>query len=272
MAFTPRIRHLRHQDYDRVRRRDKTIAFLVARATALAGTGAAKVFTATPTFAVATLTLGATPLNNSTVTVNGTVYTFKTTLSAGPAVPYEVLIGAAATNSLDNLVAAINGAAGAGTTYGTGTVAHTTVGATKASASTMTATARFGGTDQNAYPVVTNVVTGSWGTATLTGGAVTSTLASTTHGLLNNTGPYEVSTSGVLPAGGLLAGTEYWTVAVAASTLALATKLGASATPFTTAGTGTHTLTKAASARAIFETIRKNGSRVVSDATDVDNL
>lgn len=271
MAFTPRIRHMRHQDYDRVRRRDKTVSFLAARATALAGTGAAKVFTATPTFALGTLTLGANPANGKIVLINGTTYTFKTALSTGPTVAYEVLIGAAVTNSLDNLVAAVNGAAGAGTTYGTGTVAHVTVGATKASASTMTATARAGGTDANAYPTTTDIASGSWGAATLAGGAVTSTLASTSHGLLANTGPYEASSSGTLP-GGILTNNEYWTLSVATSTLSLTTKPGASVTPFSTAGSGTHTLTKAASARAIFETVRKNGARIVSDATDVDTL
>ena len=65
---------------------------------------------------------GALALNNAvtaddTVTINGVVFTFKTALSTWPAVAGEVLAGANAAASRANLIAAINGAAGAGTTY-----------------------------------------------------------------------------------------------------------------------------------------------------------
>jgi len=46
------------------------------------------------------------------------------------AVPYEVLLGAAAADMLDNLKSAINNTAGEGTTYSTGTRAHPQVTAT----------------------------------------------------------------------------------------------------------------------------------------------
>jgi hypothetical protein len=58
--------------------------------------------------------------NNDTVTVGDVTYTFKTALTS-PAVAGEVLIGADATESAENLIAAINGEEGAGTTYSTGT-------------------------------------------------------------------------------------------------------------------------------------------------------
>ena len=79
--------------------------------------------------ATATLTSDATaPSDDDTVTIGDTVYTFKTALTTDPAaVPYEVLIGISAAVALDNLKSAINGTSGAGTTYGTGTAAHTQV-------------------------------------------------------------------------------------------------------------------------------------------------
>jgi len=46
------------------------------------------------------------------------------------AVANEILIGASAAATLDNIKSAINGTAGAGTTYSTGTVAHTQIDAT----------------------------------------------------------------------------------------------------------------------------------------------
>jgi hypothetical protein len=58
--------------------------------------------------------------NDDIVTVGDATYTFKTALTT-PAVAGEVLIGADATESAENLIAAINGEEGAGTTYSTGT-------------------------------------------------------------------------------------------------------------------------------------------------------
>jgi hypothetical protein len=69
-------------------------------------------------------TFSALPANNDTVTVNGTLYTFKSALSS-PVVANEVLIAATITATIDNLVAAINGELGAGITYSTGTTRPT---------------------------------------------------------------------------------------------------------------------------------------------------
>lgn len=55
--------------------------------------------------------------DTETITINGVVLTMKTTLSTGPTVAGEVLIGANAAASLTNLASAINLGAGAGTTY-----------------------------------------------------------------------------------------------------------------------------------------------------------
>jgi hypothetical protein len=62
----------------------------------------------------ATLTSTGTFSDNDTVTIGGVTFTMKTTLGATAG---NVLIGANAAASIANLVAAINGAAGAGSTY-----------------------------------------------------------------------------------------------------------------------------------------------------------
>lgn len=66
---------------------------------------------------------GPQPTNTQTVTIDGHVYTFNTVLGGAN----SVLIGANTLATLQNLKAAINGAAGAGTIYGIGTAANTSV-------------------------------------------------------------------------------------------------------------------------------------------------
>jgi len=68
----------------------------------------------------AVLTATDNPNEGDTVTVGATTYTFTTTVDAAN----EVLIGATASDTLDNLIAAVNAGAGAGTLYGAGTVAN----------------------------------------------------------------------------------------------------------------------------------------------------
>lgn len=68
--------------------------------------------------ATGVLSFTAAPSNGDTVTINSRTYTFRTTLTP---TADEVLIGASVVTARDNLVAAINGASGAGTTYVAGT-------------------------------------------------------------------------------------------------------------------------------------------------------
>lgn len=63
--------------------------------------------------AAAAVNFSALPADGNTVTVNGTAYRFKAALSA----PNDVLIGATPAACAENLGAAINGAAGAGSVY-----------------------------------------------------------------------------------------------------------------------------------------------------------
>lgn len=71
------------------------------------------------------LTCTANPTNNETVTLDGLVYTFKTTINN--ANQKEVLIGAALADSLTNLKACINLTAGSGTLYSSATTIHPTI-------------------------------------------------------------------------------------------------------------------------------------------------
>jgi hypothetical protein len=85
------------------------------------------------------------PLNNHTVTVNGRVYTFKTTLT-GAADEIHINGG---DGSLTNLAAAINLTGTIGTDYGTGTTINADVSSSAVAASTITLTAKISGTSGN---------------------------------------------------------------------------------------------------------------------------
>lgn len=100
---------------------------------------------------------------------NPTIYTMRTALSS-PAIKNEVLIGANLAASLTNLKAAINGSAGAGTTYSTGTVAHIEVAATTLSGTQLTVAASSAGTAGNSIATTTTAANATWGAATLAGG------------------------------------------------------------------------------------------------------
>lgn len=118
--------------------------------------------------ATGTLTVTANPTAAETVTIEGKVYTFRASLASCS--ENDVLIGATASDSLDNLIAAINGAAGSGTTYCASTVAHTQVTAAAGAGDTMDVTANWVGTSGNTVDTTEALVNGSWGAATLTGG------------------------------------------------------------------------------------------------------
>jgi len=87
-----------------------------------------------------------------------------TTLSGGEAneAPYDVLIGATAEDTIDNLVAAINNAAGEGTTYGTDTPAHPAVTAAKTASDKLTITAKIKGTAAHTVAVESTITTATW--------------------------------------------------------------------------------------------------------------
>lgn len=125
--------------------------------------------------ATGTLTATKQPSANDTVSIGTAgsekVYKFVAALTV-PAVANEVVIsGVNASGTLDNLIAAINGTAGDGTTYGTGTKKHTEVVAVDGDGDTITVTAKAYGTAGNAItstcPVGTAV---AFGATALAGG------------------------------------------------------------------------------------------------------
>lgn len=177
------------------------------------------------------------PANNDTVTIGSTVYTFKTTLTGAA---YEVLIGASAAAALDNLKSAVNATAGAGTTYGTGTVAHTTVAAITNTNTTQLFVARTGGTSGNAIATTETSAHLSFGSATLASGSsagstrnmfglsITGTTAGGVETFTDNylgvltgslggtgtinyiTGSYAITFSGAVTSGNVTATTYQW--------------------------------------------------------------
>ena len=121
-----------------------------------------------PVVATGVLTLTANPIGNETVVIDGWTYTFRTTLA--PPLANDILIGATASDTLDNLIAAINGAGGAGSTYGTGTVAHPTVTAAVGAGDTMGLVAKTAGAAGSLITTGETLTQGYWTTPTLVGG------------------------------------------------------------------------------------------------------
>lgn len=122
--------------------------------------------------ATAVLTASGVFADGETVSIGDVTYTFKTALSedAGDAVANEVLIGASAAASLDNLKAAINDSGTEGTNYSTGTVAHPEVTATTNTDTAQTVEFARVGVDGNELGVGENAENAAWGAASLAGG------------------------------------------------------------------------------------------------------
>lgn len=124
-------------------------------------------------YAAGTLTLTGNAVANETVTIGGKTYTWKASVTTGA---NEVKIGASASDSLDNLIAAINHGAGSGTVYGSATTAHPSGTAAAGAGDTLVFTATAIGTGGNSIATTETMTNGSWGAATLTGGLNASTL------------------------------------------------------------------------------------------------
>lgn len=126
------------------------------------------------------LTLASNPANNDTVTIDGTVYTYKTALTGGGVTANEILIGATLTDTRNYTVAAGNKAAGGGTTYGSATVALANVTLSATSTDGVTATAKVKGTAGNSIAIAESSSAMSWASAaTALSGGVDPTAAET---------------------------------------------------------------------------------------------
>jgi flagellin len=139
------------------------------------------------------LALNALPVAGNTATIGSQTYTFT---NSTPAAANQVAIGGSIANALANLKAAVNGLAGAGTAYGTGTVANTLaqIGAITGDQAAVTAVTAGAGTQGagtgNYIAVSVSLGTASAGGAvstptTLTGGSSTQAAAGTLD-LVNN--------------------------------------------------------------------------------------
>jgi flagellin len=124
--------------------------------------------------AAATLTAGAGPANNDTVTLNGQIYTFKTALTGAA---NEVALGGSETAALANLASAVNASpGGAGTAYGNGTLANTGLKATASTGTSITFNALANGVGGNSLAYSSSGA--NFGAAgTLAGGTAGSTVA-----------------------------------------------------------------------------------------------
>lgn len=87
---------------------------------------------------------------NDTITVAGVVYKLVDALTGAA---NEILIADTAAHTRDNFVAGVNAAAGAGTTYGLGTVANPSVSAAASSTADVILTARIKGTAGNSIAI-----------------------------------------------------------------------------------------------------------------------
>lgn len=273
----PRKRHMRHAKISRLDRSLHLHAFLNERVDVLDTTGAAKTFTldtnAYGATAGQTLTATGQPSATETITVGEQVYTFVAALTV-PAVANEVLIGVDAATTLANLAAAINAGSGAGTTYGTGTIANADATATSdATHVVLTATATYSVAGNS---VVTTETASNMGfaAATMTGGAdPTNNIAITTHGYSVGEGPFLLTTSGALPGGLELATLYYIHTVVSSGVIKLCTDIECKkVAKILSAGSGTQTITKASTSNAIFQTMKRNKAVVVANATDIDTL
>ena len=113
------------------------------------------------------------PTAGETVTVGGTNYTFVGN-AADLTSADSVLIGSDVGTTMANLAGAINAATsdgqGAGTTYGTGTVANTSVTATGSTATTLSLEAITSGSTGDSTATTTTWSAASFGSGDLTGG------------------------------------------------------------------------------------------------------
>lgn len=129
------------------------IKYLLKNSTAVSGVAATGVLTASGTFS-----------NNETVKIGDITYRFRTTIAQA----YDVLIGASAAVSLDNLKKAINASGTAGTEYFAGTHAHPQVTATTNTDTAQTVEVRY--THLLAVTTTETCANASWGGATVSGG------------------------------------------------------------------------------------------------------
>lgn len=209
------------------------------------------------------------PTNGETTSIGNQAYTFKTVLLNAN----DILIGAGSDNTKDNLIAAINNAAGEGSTYGTGTIENSDVVAVSGGTDIMDVTAKLFGVVGNSISTVDDTADADWDTATLTSGA-DSKITRVAHGLLLEDGPFRVFNSGGALPTGLSVDTDYFVVEVV-DVDNIKFGLSRNSDPENTedAGTGTHRYARCDDDDScIHDLLRKNTSERIILASDIDDL
>lgn len=117
------------------------------------------------------------------------------------------------------------------------------------------------------------LLNGTGAAKTFTTAGASANLTAAAHALALGSGPYVVTNAGGALPTTLVLGTLYWIVSVPdANNVALATSRGGAAIVHNGAGTGTHTLTKASTLEAVFQTLKRRGASVLKATTDIDNV
>jgi hypothetical protein len=146
--------------------------------------------------ATGTLTFSGTGTDGDTITIGDITYTLRAT----PAAAYDVDIGATASDTGDNLEAAIMGTGTPGTEYGIGTVAHPDVSASNTTG-TVTVTALVTGTAGNSIATSEVGSGASWGGATLSAGTGTSYIEGTDYTMNYDVGLLSFVDGGAITSG-----------------------------------------------------------------------
>lgn len=118
------------------------------------------------TRATGLFTFNGLPAATETITVGSQVYTWVSALTGAD----DIMIGATVDDCIDNLVSAMNADAGAGTKYGTGTLANADARADAYLSPQVWFTATVMGAAGNSVATTTTMVDGRWRDATLLGG------------------------------------------------------------------------------------------------------
>jgi len=114
--------------------------------------------------ATGTLTLGVAPADGETVVIRNRTYTWESAFSD---TADKVLNEVSASDSIDNLINAINNGAGEGTKYGTGTAEHADVSAAAGAGDTMVITAKSAGFNGMWVATTETMDNGAWGDTTM---------------------------------------------------------------------------------------------------------
>jgi phage tail sheath protein FI len=198
--------------------------------------------------ALAVLTTTGNFADTETVTLGAKTYTFQTVLTN---VDGNVLIGATASDSLDNLVAAVNLGAGSGTAYAAATTAHPTVGALAGVGAARTFYALVGGAAGNALASTETSTNASFAGATFSGGVAAAARTATLTG---------TATVGGANAARISAATINRTTGVLSITF-VARTIG------TNNGPGTNSITVDYDSGGALQTITDNGAGIFTGTT-----